>query len=365
MRKIDIDYVDIGSILSKPIYGTDSMMLLNKGAILTLTYIERLKKTGVSSVYIDDGFIDDVSDDQILSEETRRKAVQNIKSVFHNIKHDSIEDISPVKIIVTRIIDELSASSGVLLCPSDISLYDEYVYNHSVNVAAISIIIGMSLKYDKKKLYDLGVAGMLHDIGKTKIPTEILNKPAKLSNEEYELVKKHAFYGYELLLGNPKIDTGTPLIALQHHERYDGTGYPKGLKNKAISEFAQIMAIADVYDAMGSDKYYRKSIPSHEIYRFLLENSGKLFNPALIDKFLENMALYPKGTMVMLSDGQAGFVVSQNYSDPKRPVLRLFWDRDGTEISNIVEVNLLEETQLEIFQVIEGKMKGIKQTQAT
>lgn len=351
MRKVDLDDIQTGLKLALPVYNSKNQMLLGQGTSLTAKFINRLKELGYTSVYIDDGLIDDVAIDEVISEETRLQAVSCLTVVSEDIQKGKTFNVSLAKKVVSDIIDDLIANREMLLNLSDIRSYDDYTFYHSVNVTVISLMIGMSLHYSQNRLHDLGLGVLLHDIGKTQIPLEIINKPGKLTDEEYAIVKKHTWHGFELLRSNPEIKITSAHVALQHHERCDGSGYPRNLQGEDILEFARISAIADVYDALTNDRCYRKKLPVHKAHEILLESAGSHFDSYILDRFIQKIALYPQGTKVMLNDGRSGLVISQNHTSPTRPTVRLFWHGEG-ELPKPVEVNLLHEPALTIAQVM-------------
>jgi HD-GYP domain-containing protein (c-di-GMP phosphodiesterase class II) len=168
---------------------------------------------------------------------------------------------------------------------------------------------GISLEYDELKLRDLGVGALLHDIGKIEIDPEILNKSGRLLPEEAVEIKGHPIKGFEILRKNPDISLISAHCAYQHHERFDGSGYPRRLNGEQIHEFAHIVAIADVYDALTSDVSYRRAVPVYEAIAIILKASGTLFDENLVNYFIENIAIYPIGTVVRLNTNQIGVVV--------------------------------------------------------
>ncbi len=352
MRKIDIANIEVGSRISKNIYNSKGQVLLSAGTVLTRRYVNRLKELGFSSVFVDDGLIDDISLEEAISEETRIQAVNCIRDIMKNVTRDNVINAAPLSKAVDSIIDDLLANREMMLNLSDIRSYDDYTFSHSVNVTVISVVIGMCLHYPKNRLKDLGIGVLLHDVGKTRIPPDIINKPGKLTDEEYEIVKKHTWYGFETLRKSPGIRLTSAHVALQHHERQDGSGYPRSLKGDEIIEFARISAIADVYDAMTSDRCYRKSIPVHKVCQYLAESSGAQFDSRILDRFIEKVALYPQGTRVTLNDGRSGIVTKQNSGVPARPVVRLFWDEKGP-LPKPVHLNLAEHLELKIEDVFE------------
>ncbi|MBR1571449.1 MAG: HD-GYP domain-containing protein [Lachnospiraceae bacterium] len=199
---------------------------------------------------------------------------------------------------------------------------DDTIYAHSLNVALIARAIGKWLKYSREDLDLLTIAGLLHDIGKTQVPEEILNKQGKLTDDEFALIKSHPLAGYKILK-NTKFDTRIKLAALQHHERFDGSGYPRGLEGDEIDEFASIIALADVYDAMTAARSYRSPKCAFQvIYEFEQEGFQK-YNPEVIYTFLKRVANCYSNSRVLLSDGRSGQVVFLNKNALSRPIVKL------------------------------------------
>ena len=199
---------------------------------------------------------------------------------------------------------------------------DDTIYAHSLNVALIARAIGKWLKYSREDLDLLTIAGLLHDIGKTQVPPEVLNKQGKLTDEEFALIKSHPLAGYKILK-NTKFDTRIKLAALQHHERFDGSGYPRGLDGDEIDEFASIIALADVYDAMTAARSYRSPKCAFQvIYEFEQEGFQK-YNPEVIYTFLKRVANCYSNSRVLLSDGRSGQVVFLNNNALSRPIVKL------------------------------------------
>jgi len=224
---------------------------------------------------------------------------------------------------------------STLLGLANIKDYDEYTFNHSVNVAIYAIALGQRIGIPKKHLSHLGMAGLFHDMGKTKIPTEILNKTGKLSPEEWSIMRSHPVIGTELIMRMKEWgELSTRMIegAFEHHLRYDLTGYPKPVQKKRISLFGRIVTIADFYDALVRPRvYHRFPYVSEKILEIMLERSGKDFDPAIVKVFINMIGVFPLGTLALLDTNEMG-IVTQIQEDTElidRPKVCLIYYRDG------------------------------------
>lgn len=197
---------------------------------------------------------------------------------------------------------------------------DEYTFKHSVDVATISMILAKQLGLSQKEIYEIGVAGLLHDIGKTKIPLEILNKPGKLDDSEFAVMKQHSVFGYKMLRDNPEFSTEIPLAVLQHHEKMNGKGYPLGAAKPQITPYAKFLSVADIYDALVTERPYKKAFSQRTAVEIMMSMTNELDMTAL-KSFLESMILYPVGTVVELSNGEKAKVVKNNPHYILRPVV--------------------------------------------
>ena len=214
----------------------------------------------------------------------------------------------------------------------DLKFYDDYTFFHSVNVAVLSVLIGVEYGLSKKELLNLGVAAILHDIGKMFVDKEVLNKPGKLTSEEFEHIQQHPKYGYNFLKESFEIPTTVYVTVLQHHERYDGKGYPMMKEKDEILINSRIIGIADVYDALTSSRPYRKPLIPSEAMEYIMANGGIMFDLALTKIFARKVAPFPMGTYVKLSNGFSGIVI-ENYEDAcMRPKIKVILDSEGNEI---------------------------------
>ncbi|HYE81492.1 MAG TPA: HD-GYP domain-containing protein [Clostridia bacterium] len=353
MRKILVEKLKEGMILARTLHSYDGNILLNAGIILKNSYIAKFKELGIRELYIEDEISRDIVLNDVISEETRFEARVNIKNAMDSIRYGSSLDVKPVRNSVCKMIDELMDVKDTMVNLQDLKSNDQYTFGHSVNVCVLSLITGISMRYDEGKLRELGIGAMLHDVGKIKLPAEILNKPGVLTAEEFNIIKKHTSYGYELLKKSMMLSTYASYIALTHHERYDGEGYPLGLRGEEIHEFSRIVSIADVYDAMTSDRVYKKRVNINEAVEYLVGMGDHHFDYNIVRNFIEHITIYPPGTCVLLNDGEKAIVVDVNKKYPNRPIVRILVDREGQMPREFTEIDLTKNNTLLISEIID------------
>lgn len=317
-------------VLARNLYTKEQNLLLSQGQAIRDSYITKIRSHGYSGVFICDEFSNDIEIESIISEQLRMSAVSAVKDLF--MTSSTGDDVATGKIldatkkIVNDLIDEILFNRDVVVNMVDLKIFDDYTFYHSVNVAVLSILIGISLNFPRSYLYSLGLAALLHDIGKIFVDQNILRKDGPLDKSEFVHIKKHTTVGYEYLVNHYDIPSKSYLGALQHHERYDGTGYPRALEGDNISEIGRIIAIADVYDALTSDRPYRKALLPSEAMEYIMGGAGTMFDPQLVTKFTHKVAAYPLGTIVILSNGLRGIVVKNHEDCCTRPRIRVISD---------------------------------------
>jgi len=337
--------------LAKPIYYQGNI-LLNTNCDNLYKYRERLLELEVNNVYIEDKISEDIVINNLISEETRLKGKNIIRRVFTDISNNQNINIIQINNFIEELTQEILNNQKVLINLIDLKSYDSYTFDHSVNVAALSLLIAKSLDYNKQKLIKLGVGAILHDIGKISIPKDILNKKTKLNDNEFKAIKKHPSLGYTSIKNHYEISPLSRIIILSHHEKVDGSGYPKGLIGDEIHEFARIVAITDVFDALTSDRCYRKKWSTNKAIDFLIANANSHFDINILNTFIQKVSLYPNGTLVKLSTGAIAVVKKQNKSFPLRPIIRIIKDDLGNELKEPYILNLLEVKNITIIDEI-------------
>jgi HD-GYP domain-containing protein (c-di-GMP phosphodiesterase class II) len=249
------------------------------------------------------------------------------------------------------IIDDLNGHDGAVIMLMNMNVLNTYVYQHSLNVSIYTTMLGMAFGYNRDELMTLGLGSLLHDIGKTKINWELLRKPRLFTQEEFMEVQRHAEYGFKMLKDEPNIPLIAAHCAFQHHERINGSGYPRGIKGADIHDFAKWIAIADSYDAMTTHRAHRDAMLPHQAMESLFAGTGTLYDQKKIAFFRDHVAIYPIGITVTLSTGESGVVTDINPAAPQRPVVRVLHDPQGQRLTQPYEVDLMKQLTVMIKQV--------------
>lgn len=313
MRYVEIEKAKAGMELASTLFDINGRALLGKGTVLTADYIEKLNQRGLVGVYIDDEISHDVVIEEMITPELRNKGAEAVRNGDLEMAFD----------IAREMVDDILSSSVVTLELVDLRTYDNYTYRHSVNVAVICTVIGINMGMNRVMLEELCIAAILHDIGKLLISPEIINKPGKLTEEEFKIVKEHPKLAFEILSERMDIAATVRTSILSHHENEDGSGYPNGLVGNQIYIYAKIIHVADVFDALTSRRPYKEPYSRSEAVEYLMGGCDRLFDRHVVVAFLRAVIIYPKGTMVTLSDGREGLVISIGLNS-LRPKIRLF-----------------------------------------
>ena len=378
MQRIPVSQLKQGMLTARGVYSDDGRKLLSAGTRITPAFVTRLGEMKISAVYIINPFMEEIDLDPVVREDDRVKAIQTMKRVFGLLESPQIcttsREIRAVgkKLItedlqreIQQVGDKIVAdvlriknlrNRNVLLPVNEIRTSESYLYAHSVDVCILSVLIASGMNYTQERLRDLAFGTLVRDVGEMMVETGCLSKPGRLTEDEMEIIRSHSQYGFELLRGSGNgITVPAMHVAFQHHEKYDGGGYPRGLKNLEIHEYARIVAIADVYDAIVSDRPYRPAMLPHEAYEILLASSGCHFDPDILPHFLAKIAIYPIGTLVQLNTGDLGTIINAYPGMANRPVIRLIMDRHGRFYPSHTDLDLREHLTVFVDQVISDK----------
>ena len=339
--------------LAKPIYDNDHNLLVNIHCTNLHKYKDRLLKLGIKHIYVEDDKSRGIEVENVVDSELKRECQDTIEETFDNIAQDKRINTTKINENVKNLVDQILNNQNVLVNLVDIKSVDSYTFQHSVNVATLSVILANSLNYTKKQLVKIGTGAILHDVGKLAIPEKILKKPSDLTDEEYKIIQEHPSLGYKNTKNNQQISPLSRVIILYHHEQVDGEGYPDGLVKEDIHEFARLVSVADVFDALTSDRCYRDRWSSKKAIDFMISKSGTKFDTEFVREFMKNIAIFPNGTTVKLNTGQKAIIAEQNKETPARPVIRIITDEEGNELEEYETVNLMDKLNIVIEDEID------------
>lgn len=322
MRYIPIDYVEPGMNLAYDVFDSLGRNLVSSATELTGAYIEKLKNIGIEGLYINDELSEGIEIEELISPQLRAEGLQCVRE--QNV--DRCKDISK------KIVEEMIKKGTCSLDLTDLRTFDDYTYAHSVNVAILSCNIGLGLQMNEDDLVNLVLAGLLHDMGKLDIPSEILNKPSRLTQDEYMLMKTHAQLSYNYIKERIDISAQVKQAVLYHHENMDGSGYPSNISGENLSMTTRILHVADVYDALIAKRPYKQPFSPWEAVEYLQKNSGTMFDEDVVDTFTTCVPIYPKGTIVTLSNYAKAIVVDNTGKRNLRPLVHTF-DKTAVDLS--------------------------------
>ncbi|HEY9856943.1 MAG TPA: HD domain-containing phosphohydrolase [Stenomitos sp.] len=357
MRLVMIHDVAPGARLGKTLYGEDGRILLHRGTELSEAYIDTLGHMGYQALYVLDAHALEVPLKEPISDRTRQEALVAVRDTFRKVREPNRtldQEWTSRRILynaATSIIAELQGNRDLNLQIAELRTASSYTFDHSVNVCLLGLALAERLGMTQAKLVDLAVGLLLHDIGKTLLSPEVmlLHEGAEpILDERY---RQHARLGYDMLQQFGKTMSGpSRIIALQHHERVDGSGFPKGLTESEIHPFAQIAAIANTYDTLIHDLGSGHPSPPHQAMEYLMAAGGSHFNHAMVSEFLKLLVPFPLETSVRLSTLEEGLVVAVDRGLPMRPTVRVTTDPDGRVRPKAYELDLRKHPDITIVQ---------------
>lgn len=342
VRIVSVDYLNKGDILGKSVYDDRCQLLLSKNIELTPKYIERLKLSNIHCVYIEDDISAGIEFDNIITDEIKIQSIKAVKDVFKETikKKDggiSEKDINSISDIIDEMMALIYSNHDTLYVMTELMGTDMYTYNHSAEVAVISMLVAKSIGLNQSFIQKIGVGALLHDIGKMKIPTEVLNKIEPLTEEEMKLMRTHASLGYELLKNSDTISPISRQIILLHHEKLDGKGYPLGLSQDEIPVHVRIVTICDVFNALISNRSYRDKLSVDEALEIIRGEAIYQLDREIYYHLLKVVNIYPQGTIVQLSNNEKAIVIKENKDSQTRPVVQIIRNNVKAEIINLMD----------------------------
>ena len=293
MRYVSLVDEEPGMNLAYDLYDSYGRTLISTDARLTGGYLTKLDKLGFDGVYIQDALSEGIELEPVITPELRAEGLASVRT----------QDVDKCQNVAKEMVEQILSKGTFSLDLNDLRTFDEYTYAHSVNVAVYACVIGYGLKLEEDDLVNLAMASLLHDFGKMSISPDILNKPGRLSPEEYSIMKSHAERSYEMIKNRVEISAQVKQAVLYHHENEDGSGYPHGVEGSELSLYTKILHVADVYDALTSKRPYKPPYSPYEASEYLMGACDIMFDKEVVEAFLRYVPLFPKGTQVKLSDG--------------------------------------------------------------
>ncbi|PCI63014.1 MAG: phosphohydrolase [Gammaproteobacteria bacterium] len=363
-QEIPIKHLKQGMYVVEIIKKHGSVNVKSEGYILNNATIEKLAKAGADRVIIDPSKeksaekvtkFNEKKQNQKKEEKTEKipfdvemsKAkvlyddAKNLqKKLLSSITKGKVLDIKEVQQSTNAMVDSVFRNQDALACMSRLRFVDEYLVEHSLNVSILISIFAKHLHFERTVIEQLALGAFLHDIGKTLISAELLSKKESLTNKEYEQVKEHVNLGVKYLETCEDISDIALMMVAQHHERLDGSGYPKQLSGEAISQYGRMIAIVDSYDAMTAERLYKKSVHPVKAFKILISDANSSYDEELIEQFIQCIGVYPVGTLVKLNSGKLGLISQLNKKRPLNPFVHVFYNTRLNQAIPMAEIDL-------------------------
>ena len=298
----------------------------------------------VGRISSEDQSTDGIRSDMAAIRRLYTNAVTAAETLWDSAQTEGKPDVAMAMQTVEGLSEAVTENRTALIALTAMKTYDNYTFTHMVNVSILTMGQARALGLEGRLLREFGLSALMHDIGKVRTPKEILNKPDKLTDPEFDVMKRHTVDGAEILRRTPEMPILAPVVAFEHHLRIDGSGYPLAAKRPALNVGTQLCSIADVYDAMRSQRAYQQAFPSDRVLAVLKKDEGAHFDQRLVRRFAQLLGIYPPGNLVLLSTGELAVVVKVHAPDPYRPRVKVISDKVGTRIEVPVDRNLWDST---------------------
>jgi putative nucleotidyltransferase with HDIG domain len=306
---------------------------------------DRLAAKGVRHVALGKVIVEDLSDDQVgiaAARQVYTSAVETAESLWHAAKAGDQPDAAAARKIIDGLARLVVQDRTSLMALTALKKYDNYTFTHMVNVSALAMAQARALNIQGPLLREFGFAALMHDIGKVNTPLEVLNKPDKLTKDEFEIMKRHVVDGAHILRRTPEMPALAPIVAFEHHLKQDLSGYPENIGSRKLNLCTMIVSIADVFDALRSTRPYRKGLATDRIRSIMGEQDNPAFNQPLLKRFVNLMGLFPVGNLVRLNTDELAVVSAEHPTDPFRPQVKILTDRTGARLEEPVLANTWE-----------------------
>ena len=342
LRAQDIEKITISKGVTRDDLRAFVFELSNRRAAMPLA--KRLEAKNIRRIAIGRITVEEIEEPTGIAAARRvySSAVETAQSLWEQARAGDQPDPDAARKIIDSLAKLVSQDRTSLMALTALKRYDNYTFTHMVNVSVLAMAQARSLNLDGPLLREFGFAALMHDIGKVNTPLEVLNKPDKLTKDEFDIMKQHVVDGAHILRRTPEMPALAPVVAFEHHLRQDLSGYPEKIGHRDLNLCTQIVSIADVYDALRSNRIYREGLPSERIRAIMTQKDSPAFNTKLLRRFINLMGLFPVGTLVRLETDEVAVVVHEHPNDPFRPQVKVLLDRLGQPVEEPVLVNTWE-----------------------
>lgn len=352
MRIISLDSVRGDELLAKDIYNRNESVLMTAGSVIKKEYISRLKELDIEYIYVEDEIAQGVNLTNSLELQIKEQCQDAVRDILLKYSYHNNSDLEEIKQIADEIIYDIMMEPMVIYNLSSIREKSDSTYSHSLNVCALSVILAFKLKQTKAKIRDIAIGCLLHDIGFTYITIDYHDlKIEACTEKELKEIKKHIIYGYSAVEKMNWLSPTAKDIIISHHERLDGTGYPFHLKKDRIRIGSRIAAVCDEFDSKVYGNLTNK-MKVHDAIDYIVSQAGRLFDFKVVKAFVDSVAAYPTGSLILTNQGETGIVLRQNVQCPTRPVIRIIKNKEGIKPSEWIEKDLTKELTLFITDTL-------------
>lgn len=354
MRIVSIKSLKGNELLAKDILTRSDTVLMTAGTVVKKEYISRLVELNIEYIYVEDEIAQGVNLVSSLELQIKEQCEEAVRGLLLKYTYQNSTELEDIKLVADEIIKDIMSEPFVIYNLSSIRQKNDSTYSHSLNVCALSVILAFKLKLPKKKIRDIAIGCLLHDIGLTYLTFDYYNmKMDTCSEKEQKELKKHVIYGYSAIEKMDWLSTISKDIIISHHERLDGSGYPFHLKDDRVKIGSKIAAVCDEFDSRVYGNLITK-MKVHNAIDYIVSHAGTLFDVNIVKVFVDSVAAYPIGSLVITNQGEIGIVLRQNIQFPTRPVIRIIQDCTGNKPVQWIERDLKKELSLFIKDTVEN-----------
>lgn len=355
--RIPVHRLEVGATVPFTLLDENDRVLLFRGQTVTEDILRRLKQKALDTVVVE--VVEEVQEEvarEDVSLETKMKTLSCLEDTMEALAKGRSASLEPLEENVASILEEVRTHEELVIPIVQLKRHDDYTFTHSLNVAIIALFIGKFMGLGEEELLQLGLGALLHDLGKLRVPQEILRKPAALNDAEWQILRRHPLVGKSILDEQGNLKDPVKLIPLEHHEYLDGSGYPLHLGPSEVHLLARITAVSDVYEALTSERPYRRALPLAEAVEYLMGNAGYRLDERVVRTFVTHLSPYQVGDVVRLSDGREAVVSRLNPILPFRPYVQVRVP-DGRGGFTVEEIDLARSLTLTIVEELSMKSR--------